>query len=337
MTGMRPDPADTALTAAVNLTMRTLTDVTRIDIRRGPAYETHPPANVDVDTLPLAVIDNPADIDDLLTALDAADLTARTVVPALPGLSLLLFGPAGDFLTSIGLLTPRWIRHGSWPNDALLPHPVPDALLEHLDLDWEQPTRTATAALDGPRLTQAWADRWPGTRPIAHQLPRGERWIRFHSLPGSRRYADSDADYTELLARHTTVLRDLAGDPAGPVLVITCSWSAGPTPPPRSAPVTRACPDAEHWQSIPTSDPGDPDTWTHVHVTRTTLDDPGLIDLLLLAADDATSDVIIAAEDLTWLYHPYDGGADVHTSRPGRREVLRDRYRRWLPTNPAGL
>lgn len=40
-------------------------------------------------------------------------------------------------------------------------------------------------------------DSWlPGCEPIGHHLRRAfaERWVRFHSLPGSKRYPESDAE-----------------------------------------------------------------------------------------------------------------------------------------------
>jgi hypothetical protein len=47
--------------------------------------------------------------------------------------------------------------------------------------------------------------------------------------------------------------------------------------------------------------------------------------------------VIIAPADLAWLYHPYDGGADVITRYKGERDALARRHSDWLPANPAGL
>lgn len=49
--------------------------------------------------------------------------------------------------------------------------------------------------------------------PLGYELPGAysDQWVRFHSLPESRRYADSDAEYAEILRRHRTVLRELQG------------------------------------------------------------------------------------------------------------------------------
>jgi hypothetical protein len=44
-----------------------------------------------------------------------------------------------------------------------------------------------------------------------------ERWVRFHSLPGAKRYADTDAERAEILRRHLAVLDRL--NPAGEALL----------------------------------------------------------------------------------------------------------------------
>ena len=186
-------------------------------------------------------------------------------------------------------------------------------------------------------LSELWPARWPDVRPIGHRLRGGDQWVRFHSLPESKRYADNDDEYAELLRRHRAVLGDLAALGAGPsgLWVITCTWSAGPDPLPRPAPLAAATPDSAYWQSLPPDDYSE--AWTHLFAGRVGLDDQGLDTLLCLVADGVTSDVILADADLRWLYHPYDGGADVIAPTSADRDVLQDRYAAWLPDNPSGL
>lgn len=136
-------------------------------------------------------------------------------------------------------------------------------------------------------LTAAWEGRWSGIRPIGHELSYAQpgRWIRFHSLPESKRYADTEAEYAEILATSGA---------------------------------------AEHWRSVLTDDslPDEPQ-WTHLFVQSMRLDDERLSRLLRLVADDGTAGVIVADRDWRWLYHPYDGGADVGSLADGRAVLLR--------------
>ncbi|WP_200926706.1 DUF3885 domain-containing protein [Sphaerimonospora mesophila] len=65
-----------------------------------------------------------------------------------------------------------------------------------------------------PDLSALWRERWPLCPPLAYELKNAyhDRWVRFHSLPDSKRYADDEAEYAILLHRYNTVL-----GPAAPV------------------------------------------------------------------------------------------------------------------------
>jgi hypothetical protein len=77
--------------------------------------------------------------------------------------------------------------------------------------------------------------------------------------------------------------------------------------------------------------------WTHLFVERIDESEPRLDTLLRIVADDATAGVIITNPKLTWLYHPYDGGADVIAANPQDRDELRSRHVDWLPAHPDGM
>jgi hypothetical protein len=65
---------------------------------------------------------------------------------------------------------------------------------------------------------------------------------------------------------------------------------------------------------------------------------PGVLDQLLRAvADNDLGNVIVGPSDLRWLYHPYDGGADVIAASSIERDALRDRHPTWLSNHPSGL
>lgn len=128
--------------------------------------------------------------------------------------------------------------------------------------------------MDVTDLTARWTGAWGDCRPIGHEL-RGclhDRWVRFHSLPGSKRYAVDEGEYAEILHRHLTVLTELLSrDGLGverELLVVTASWSGGPAPTPREGELAGVLPAADHWISILTDDsvPGE-ETWTHLWVS----------------------------------------------------------------------
>src|SRR5690242_14685149 len=64
-------------------------------------------------------------------------------------------------------------------------------------------------------LKQAWNGAFPNIPPIAYRLRTllGDRWVRFHRLPESKRYADSESEQQTILLRHNQILDELAERP----------------------------------------------------------------------------------------------------------------------------
>ncbi len=56
-------------------------------------------------------------------------------------------------------------------------------------------------AVDTDALTRLWDQRWPGCSKVPYEL-RGVRnpWVRFHTLPGSKRYPESESEYEIILS-----------------------------------------------------------------------------------------------------------------------------------------
>lgn len=198
---------------------------------------------------------------------------------------------------------------------------------------------SSDTALPGA-VTAAWEARWAGSQPLGHLLrfDHGDRWIRFHSLPRSKRYADSDEEYATLLGRQHTVLRDL--DAPDELVAITCSWTSGTDVPADREPELVAVAPATYWRTVLPADERDepPADRVHIHLyVGSHPNTPEALDpLLLLAADDETRDVILAPPDFRWLLHPYDGGVDVIARDTEERDALRARHVDWLSTHPSG-
>jgi hypothetical protein len=189
-------------------------------------------------------------------------------------------------------------------------------------------------AIDVDELTQVWTQAWEGFPPLGYSLRNQfpERWVRFHSLPGSHRYPDTEDDYRTILYRHNTLLRELG---AATTYLITIA-SPDDDLSAQSQPVTAGLhPNAVKWMHV--NDPDTEDGPTQVYVSRE-LYVPGCFDLLLMAvADDQAAGVIIADEDMRWLYHPYDGGADIIAGSPQLRHQLRTNHPDWLSTPLHGI
>jgi len=192
--------------------------------------------------------------------------------------------------------------------------------------------------VDTVALSALWDERWPGCSKLPYELRGvGGRWVRFHALPGSKRYPGTEAEYGIVLGRHNTVLNELVTGPA--VLVVTAGYSAGPEPrePCRSPETVAAHPDAIYWTSVCMDDEPDFTSWMHLYVGQVPWS-AGCLNLLLrLVADDVVANVLVADTGLRWLYHPYDGGMDVILPTSAARDARWDRHRHWLSAHPSGL
>ena len=60
---------------------------------------------------------------------------------------------------------------------------------------------------------QFWVKNYPETPPINYLFKHNlkSRWLRIHSLPESKRYAETQEDWTILLERQNTIIDDLIG------------------------------------------------------------------------------------------------------------------------------
>ncbi|MFJ6613230.1 hypothetical protein ACIQPT_23450 [Streptomyces sp. NPDC091289] len=192
-----------------------------------------------------------------------------------------------------------------------------------------------------PELSaELWRERRPSGPPIAHTFRStyADRWVRFHSLPGSKRYPESEDEYAVVLDRYNTVLDALfAGTD---LFVVTMDWSYTPTGP-AGYPEPRESlhPGGTRWWTEP--DVEDPDPAFHSH-TRLYADlrpwKRGCVDDLLRAvADDTLGDVFFTDTELRRIHHPYEGGADIVLTTPEERDRFRELHSGWLPGHPAGL
>ncbi|MFJ9372236.1 hypothetical protein [Streptomyces sp. NPDC101455] len=57
-------------------------------------------------------------------------------------------------------------------------------------------------------LAALWRERWLSGPPVAHTFRStyADRWVRFHSLPGSKRYPEYEDGYAIVRHRHNSFL-----------------------------------------------------------------------------------------------------------------------------------
>jgi hypothetical protein len=186
-----------------------------------------------------------------------------------------------------------------------------------------------------------WDRCFPNCEPIGHRLRVAfpDRWVRFHSLPESKRYPEDEAEYAEVLARHSAIMDELAR-PSSQVVLVTTGYSESPEPS-RSYPAVAAFdPRAAWWRTVAMhriEEGFDEPSYWHLFATAQEWR-PGVFDpLVRLVADDAVANVLVVAPDCRWVLHPYDGGMDVIAESPEARRLLRAKYAAWLSARADGL
>ncbi|WP_433368975.1 DUF3885 domain-containing protein [Actinoplanes sp. CA-142083] len=192
--------------------------------------------------------------------------------------------------------------------------------------------------MDAVALSRLWDERWPGSSKLPYELRNvRDRWVRFHTLPESRRYPGSPAEYDTILARNNAILAELVTAPE--ILVITAGYSDTPEPrePCRSPETVAVHPGATYWTSVPMEDAPGAESWMHLYASRTPWSVGCVDSLLRQVADDVIANVVVADAGLRWLCHPYDGGIDVILPSEGERDALRRRHLEWLSAHPGGL
>lgn len=197
--------------------------------------------------------------------------------------------------------------------------------------------------IDIGKLDECWRAEHGPCGPIADSLRTclPERWVRFHSLPESKRYPESRDEYDELLGRHNRIISDLANpddrsSSTVTLVVVTCRYSTSGRAVEPDGQLQQHLPQLQLWRIEPPDDP-DLDSWTSLWIAEVEWTPGCLNGLLELVADDMERGVMVMPLSTSWVCHPYDGGIDVIAPSTGKRDALAERYRAWLSTLPSGL
>lgn len=184
---------------------------------------------------------------------------------------------------------------------------------------------------------QYWEATYPAGPPVGYRLRQAyrERWLRIHTLPAAKRYAQSASEDQEILRRHNTVLTDLMG--RGRTFVLVTTGYAETAPPTMQPPEVAAhYPSSQHFLSSRMEDDFIPPYWhffMDVLLWEPRMTDP----LLRQIAADVVHNVLFVSMERQSVYAPYDGGADIILPSASERAVLRHRYTDWLSAHPQGL
>jgi hypothetical protein len=169
-----------------------------------------------------------------------------------------------------------------------------------------------------------WAENYPESQPINYLLGihLQDNWLRIHSLPESKRYANTKEEWDILLSRQNTVIDDLI--PQGSDIHVVINWI-----------------DPDHFLfrmfnfndiGIFTTDDGE--TIFQSYSFETTWETNGLNPLLIEIADDQIRAFIIGKD---CLISPYDGGMDIYYKDVQAKYLYKEKYKNWLSKRWDGM
>jgi len=87
--------------------------------------------------------------------------------------------------------------------------------------------------------------------PIAYRLRDAceDRWVRFHSLPESKRYAKDESEYRIIIERHYSMLAELA-EPNEELVFISTGYSGTSYPIRDDSNLNELDPTAQCWRTL---------------------------------------------------------------------------------------
>lgn len=184
-----------------------------------------------------------------------------------------------------------------------------------------------------------WENHYNDCPPVGYYLRESYkgRWFRFHTLPGGKRYAETDDEYQTILLHHNTVLSDLLKGLT--YILVTTGHSDTPTPVFSYAELNNYIDNRKHWLSIPMHEfekDDSPNYW-HFFMSERVWSPKSCDEIFRLVADNVVSGVLFVGISERCIYHPYDGGADVILSSQHLKNIYRDKYSAWVSKHPLGL
>ncbi|NNE24524.1 MAG: hypothetical protein HKN11_18135 [Rhizobiales bacterium] len=188
-------------------------------------------------------------------------------------------------------------------------------------------------------FTEFWDVHFKGIAPAGYelrsQLP--ERWVRFHSLPNSRRYADDAHDYEILLKRANTLASDCLGD--GRECWLAASWYDGAHRREkkrwkRDVQAPFDLQPAFKWKL----DPDDDEEPQRTVFAGSCAWQPGAYDnLITQIADNTHSHIVLVSQSTGTIFAPYDGGTDLILPSSDAVDAFKGKYATWLSGHAEGL
>ena len=184
-----------------------------------------------------------------------------------------------------------------------------------------------------------WNKEYPESFPINHELKwyYPDRWFRIHSLPESKRYADSDDEYKIILDRQNKLINDLLGQESE--VAISFGLYTNEITNDNYKELT----DFGEFLKVLTIDlhkerpeEYEDEMYFDIYV-KTEKWESGKRDKILKAIADDEIRAMFVSPSNRCIIAPYDGGVDVIVNSTEKRDNLKAKYKDWLSDREDGM
>ncbi|MGD1953863.1 MAG: hypothetical protein ACFBZ9_01200 [Sphingomonadales bacterium] len=188
------------------------------------------------------------------------------------------------------------------------------------------------------KIDSYWKNAFPDISPVGWELRERlpERWVRFHSLPGGKRYPESPKERAIVVERASAVAAAVLGE-KGPYYVLAYVYEPDPDLP-------FSVENTWRYHGIPLDqrftclEDSEADAARIVVFTGATYDLGASFEAAVLGIAEELSPRSIWVSPTTGaVYAPYDGGLDITLPQPADIQQLKAKFKKWLSKRSDGL
>lgn len=184
-----------------------------------------------------------------------------------------------------------------------------------------------------------WSKEYPESFPINHELKSvyPDRWVRIHSLPESKRYAENVEEYKMILDRQNQLIGDLIGEETQ--IAISFGLYTNDIANDNYKELT----DFGEFQKVLTIDlqkerpeEYEDEMYFDIFVKTENWKKDNRNEILKAISDDKIRAMFICPSR-NCIIAPYDGGVDIIVSSSEKRDELKKKYKNWLSEREDGM
>jgi hypothetical protein len=196
---------------------------------------------------------------------------------------------------------------------------------------------------DIDKVNSAWESICGNFPPVAHLLKFefNDSWIRFHALPDSKRYPDSEGDLKSIIEFHNSILSNFYQFNDVAYLITTVYIEDPDSSRFREIPdIEQIDPNYSFWKTVSLheveNDPDFPNYW-NAFASEWKWEN-GIFDgIFTCVANDRLFNVLIVSPKSGLIYHPYDGGCDIISNDSIAINRIIEKFTNHIPKNSNGL